>query len=178
MRKLKARFCARGYEQVEGVDYCETFAPVVNWTTVRFLLMMSILLDLETKQVDYVAAFVQADIDTTVFVEMPKGFSQPGKVLQLKKSPYGLKQSPRNHFKNLSAKLSELGFSSCAADPCLFVSDTFICLVYVDDTLLFARSQTVITDVVNGLKRLGMDLEEDDVGLANPLILETNYPPF
>jgi hypothetical protein len=69
MRKLKARFCARGFEQIEGIDFDETFAPVVNWTTVRFLLMMSIFLGLETKQVDYVAAFVQADIDTTVFVE-------------------------------------------------------------------------------------------------------------
>jgi hypothetical protein len=123
--------------------------------------MMSILLGLETKQVDYVA-FVQADIDTTVYVEVPKGFVQPGKVLQLKKSLYGLKQSPRNHFKNLSARLADLGFSPCAADPCLFVSDTCICLVYVDDTLLFARSQTVIADVVDGLKRLGMDLEEED----------------
>jgi hypothetical protein len=73
MRKLKALFYARGYEQIEGVDYGETFAPVVNWTTVRFLLMMSILLSLETKQVDDVAAFVQVDIDTTVFVEMPRG---------------------------------------------------------------------------------------------------------
>lgn len=83
MRKLKARFCARGFEQTEGVDYDETYAPVVNWTTVRFLLMMSILLGLETRQVDYVAAFVQADIDMDVYVEMPRGFAQPGKVLKL-----------------------------------------------------------------------------------------------
>jgi hypothetical protein len=53
---LKARFCALGFEQIEGIDFDETFAPVVNWITVRFLLMMSILLGLETKQVDYVAA--------------------------------------------------------------------------------------------------------------------------
>jgi hypothetical protein len=65
--------------------------------------MMSILLGLETKQVDYVAAFVQADIDTTVYIEMPKGFAQPGMVLKLEKSLYGLKQSPRNHFNNLSS---------------------------------------------------------------------------
>jgi hypothetical protein len=84
MRKLKARFCARGFVQIEGIDFDETFA---QRTTVRFLLMMSILL--ETKQVDYVAAFVQADIDTTVFVEMPRGFAQPGKVLKLKKSLMG-----------------------------------------------------------------------------------------
>jgi hypothetical protein len=118
MRKLKARFCARGFEQIEGIDFDETFAPVVNC----FLLMMSILLGRETKQVDYAAAFVQADIDTTVFVEMPRGFAQPGKVLKLKKSLYGLNQSPRNHFTNLSNKLKTLGFESCDADPCLFAS--------------------------------------------------------
>jgi hypothetical protein len=63
MRKWEA------FEQVEGIDFDETFAPAVNWTTVRFLLLMSILLGLETKQVDYVAGFVQASIDTTVYVE-------------------------------------------------------------------------------------------------------------
>jgi hypothetical protein len=162
MRKLKARFCPRGFEQNEGVDYYETFAPVVNWITVRFLLMMSILLGLETKQVDYVAAFVQADINTTVFVEMPKGFAQPGKVLKLRKSLYGLKQSPRNHFKNLSSKLKALGFDSCETDACLFVSSTCICLVYVDDTLLFACSQSDIEAVVHCPTNLGMDLEEED----------------
>jgi hypothetical protein len=66
MRKLNARFCAQGFEQVEGIDFDETFAPVVNWTTVRFLHMMFILLGLEMKQVDYVAGFVQASIDTKV----------------------------------------------------------------------------------------------------------------
>ena len=161
MRKLKARFCARGFEQTEGVDYDETFAPVVNWTTVRFLLMMSILLGLETRQVDYVAAFVQADIDMDVYVEMPRGFAQPGKVLKLKKSLYGLKQSPRNYFQHLSSKLNQLGFTSSDADPCLFVSDKCICLVYVDDTLLYARSKEDLDEVVQGLRNLNMDLEEE-----------------
>jgi hypothetical protein len=81
--------------------------------------MTSILLGLETKQVDYVATFVRAGIDTTVYIEMPKGFAQPGIVLKLKKSLYGLKQSPRNHFNNLSSKLTTLGFESCEQ------SDTF-----------------------------------------------------
>jgi hypothetical protein len=162
MRKLKARFCARGFEQIQGLDYTETIAPVVNWTTVRFLLILSIFIGLETKQVDYVAAFVQADIDTTVYVEMPHGFAQPGKVLNLKKSLYGLKQSPRNHFQNLSSKLVSLGFKAGDADPCLFVSDKCICLVYVDDTLLFAWKRLDIENVVTGLKHLGMDLEEED----------------
>ena len=164
MRKLKARFCARGFEQTEGVDYFETFAPVVEWSTVRFLLMMSLLLNLCTMQVDYVAAFVQSDIDTEVYVEMPRGFTQPGKVLKLKKSLYGLKQSPRNHYQNLKSKLEKLKFEACESDPCLFVSDKVIALVYVDDTLLYARDQADIDAVIKGLQDLEMELQyEEDV---------------
>jgi hypothetical protein len=62
----------------------------------------------------------------------------------------------------LSRKLKSLGFQTCEADPCLFVSDTCICLVYVDDTLLFARTQKEIDTVVTGLRQLDMDLEEED----------------
>jgi hypothetical protein len=162
MRKLKARFCARGYEQTEGVDFFETFAPVVEWTTVRFLLIMSIVLGLHSAQVDYVAAFVQADIDTEVYVEMPRGFSQSGKVLKLKKSLYGLKQSPRNHYQNLRVKLEHLGFVACDADPCLFVSDKVIALVYVDDTLFFARDPKDIDAAIAGLQDQNMELQKEE----------------
>jgi hypothetical protein len=58
--------------------------------------------------------------------------------------------------------LKSLGFESCETDPCLFVSFTCICLVNVDDTLMFARSQSDIEAVVQGFKNLGMDLEEED----------------
>jgi hypothetical protein len=63
VRKLKARFCARGDLQIEGVDYFETFAPVVNWQTIRLMLILSIVLGLATKPVDYTAAFIHAPID-------------------------------------------------------------------------------------------------------------------
>jgi len=162
LRKLKARFCARGYEQTEGIDYFETFAPVVEWTTVRFLLIMSLILGLHTTQVDYVAAFIQSDIDTEVYLEMPRGFSTPGKVLKLKKSLYGLKQSPRNHYQNLKSKLEDLGFVACESDPCLFVSDKVIALVYVDDTLFFARDPKDVDAAIAGLRDLGMDLQKEE----------------
>lgn len=110
IRKLKARFCARGDRQIENVDFFDTFAPVVSWTTVRLLLILSIELQLATKQVDYTAAFVHADIDLPpnykdmtpqeqqrqgVYIDMPRGFAKEGTVLKLKKSLYGLRQSPR-----------------------------------------------------------------------------------
>ena len=73
-----------------------------------------------------------------------------------------LEQSPRNHYKNLSSKLEQLGFSSCEADPCLFVSKDVICLVYVDDTLFFARDSSKIDETIQGLRDLNMELEEED----------------
>jgi hypothetical protein len=129
IRKLKARLCARGFEQVEGRDYFETFAPVVQWLTVRLILVMTIIMGLENKQIDYAAAFVQAPIDTEVYIEMPKMFSVHGKVWKLRKSIYGLKQSPRNYFLHMKQKLETLGFTQSNADSCLFISTTVICLV-------------------------------------------------
>ena len=111
IKKCKASFCARGDKQLEGVDYFETFASVVRWHTVRIMLILSILFNLETVQVDYTAAFIHAPIDlppkyemmskeqqskSGVYVEMLRGYTQPGKVLKLSKSLYGLKQSQQN----------------------------------------------------------------------------------
>ena len=63
VHKLKARFCARGDKQVEGIDYFDTFAPVIIWTTVRLMLILTLILNLSTCQVDYTAAFVHSPID-------------------------------------------------------------------------------------------------------------------
>jgi hypothetical protein len=63
IRKLKARFCARGDKQMEGVDFFETFTPVCNWQTVRVMVIISLIYDFATLQVDYTAAFTQSDID-------------------------------------------------------------------------------------------------------------------
>ncbi len=181
VRKLKARLCVGGHKQQAGKDFWSTFAPTVSWTTVRLLLILSAQLQLATRQVDYTAAFVHADIDTPpgyddmseedkaqwgVFVEMPRGFPAPGKVLKLKKSLYGLKQSPRNFFLHLKNKLELVGFEQATEiDPCLFISDKVICLVYVDDTLLFAHKMEDIDEALDKLVNAqGMALEiEDDV---------------
>ena len=70
VRKLKAHFCTRGDKQLEGVDFFETFAPVVSWNTVRLLPVLSIQYELATRQVDYTTAFVHAPID------LPPNFDQ------------------------------------------------------------------------------------------------------
>jgi Reverse transcriptase (RNA-dependent DNA polymerase) len=97
---------------------------------------------------------------TGVYVAMPRGFSTPGKVLKLQKSLYGLKQAPRNFFLHLKAKLESIGFKSLEdVDPCLFVSDKVICLVYVDDTLFYSPKAEYINEVIEHLKNIDIDLE-------------------
>ena len=166
VRKLKARFCCRGDRQIDGIDFDsdDIFSPVVNWNTVRLILILSLILGLESKQVDYTAAFVHAPIgDKQVFVAMPRGFSEPGKVLQLKKSLYGLRQSPVNFYRYIRSKLEAIGFeSNDNVDPCLFISDKVICLQYVDDTIFFSPKKEYIDSVINQLREAGVSVEEED----------------
>jgi hypothetical protein len=172
IRKLKARLCARGFEQVEGRDYFETFAPVVQWLTVRLILVMTIIMGLENKQIDYTAAFVQAPIDTDVYIEMPRMFSTEGKVWKLRKSIYGLKQSPRNYFLHMKQKLEKLGFTQSNADPCLFISTTVICLIYVDDALLVYKDQSAVDSLTKRMEQEKMlfNVESDVAGYLGVLI--------
>ena len=106
--KYKARFCVRGDMQTHGVDYFETYAPVVQWSTVRLLLTLTLSENWSTRQVDYTNAFAQADIKEDIYVEPPKGFAGrdgKDKVLLLLKSLYGIKQAPKTFFDELSAGL-------------------------------------------------------------------------
>jgi hypothetical protein len=97
---------------------------------------------------------------------MPKSFGKPGIVLKLRKSLYGLKQSPQNFFHHLRGKLHDVGSTSSTADPCLFISDKVIVFVYADDTLFFSPKQEYIDEILLKLKAKGLDLniEEDVAG--------------
>ena len=162
IRKFKGRFRVRGDMQVEGIDFDETFAPVVNWITIRTLLVLSQKLRLSTAQLDYTAAFPQSVLNEDVYVEMPRGFRENGYVLKLKKSLYGLRQSPRNFFAHLSGQLTQLGFVPSSADPCLFIKKGCICITYVDDILVFAKNNQIIEQLMNDLTKLGADLKKEN----------------
>jgi Reverse transcriptase (RNA-dependent DNA polymerase). len=137
--KYKARYCCRGDMQTEGVDYFDTYAPVVQWSTIRLVLTLALKHGWSTRQVDYTNAFAQAEIQEEVYIEPPRGFAGrdgADKVLKLLKSLYGLKQAPKTFFDKLRAGLLERGFTASEIDPCLFMKDKMICVVYVDDTIL------------------------------------------
>jgi Reverse transcriptase (RNA-dependent DNA polymerase). len=126
--------------QTEGIDYFDTYDPVVQWSTVRLVLTLTLKNGWSTRQVDYTNAFVQADLqEEEVCIEPPRGFSGldgVDKVLRLQKSLYGLKQAPKTFFDKLWEGLIERGFTPSKIDPCLFMKNNMICIIYVDDTIL------------------------------------------
>jgi hypothetical protein len=80
--KWKSRLCPHGGQQVEGVNFWHTYAPVVKWSTVRLTLILNTLLGYQSRQVDFVQAFSQADIDCDVYMRIPKGFIVDGTTLK------------------------------------------------------------------------------------------------
>jgi hypothetical protein len=112
LNKHKARLCVHGGMQQWGVSYWETYSPVVNMLTVRLLLTLCNIHGLESKSIDFILAFPQADLDVDIWMELPTGIVVRGEdnksrayVLKLKKSLYGLKQASLNWFEKLKQGL-------------------------------------------------------------------------
>ena len=96
--RFKARLVAKGYSQRESIDFNEVFSPVVKCSSIRVLLFMAAMFDLELKQLDVKTAFLLSELEEQIYMHQPEGFKIQGKegqVCLLKKSLYGLKQSPR-----------------------------------------------------------------------------------
>ncbi|PKU72844.1 Retrovirus-related Pol polyprotein from transposon TNT 1-94 [Dendrobium catenatum] len=106
--RYKARLVARGYTQKEGIDYSEIFSPVVKHTSIRILMGLVAFFDWELEQLDVKTAFLHGELDENIMMAQPEGFVLKGKenlVCLLKKSIYGLKQSPRQWYKRSPEKI-------------------------------------------------------------------------
>jgi hypothetical protein len=163
-KKFKARFCVRGDRQIEGIDFFETWAPVVQWTTVRTIMILAAKLNLVSAQADITAAFVHAELDADehIFVHQAAGFHRGHNlVYKLNRSVYGLRQSPRNFFQYLKERLEGQGLSQSDLDPCLFIGATVIVVIYVDDVLLYSKNEADINRVLDGLKKDGVSIRRE-----------------
>ena len=176
LRKLKARFCVKGFQQIEGVDYFETYSPVVAWSTVRLIFTIALILNLQSVQVDYTAAFPQAPLTEDVYVEMPRGFKKSNQVYKLKRNLYGLKQAARNFFEHLKEKLESQNFRQSNLDQCLFIHKNILVLIYVDDCIFFSKDKENITNMIKALRESGLEIEpeHDMAGFLGVLIDRNN----
>jgi hypothetical protein len=163
VRKLKARFCVRGDKQVEGVDYFESYAPVVQWSTVRVILIATMMFGLQTRQVDFNNAFAQATLKEEVYVDLPRGYASDADdcVLKLNKSLYGLVQAPKAFYDHMRSGLEARGFRVSENDPCLFIHDDMLAISWVDDVVIVSRDATKIESMIQNLKDDGYDLDSE-----------------
>ena len=145
---------AQGYTQKPGIDYEETFSPVVRFESVHSVIALAVHNDMKLHQMDIKTAFLNGELSEEVFMKQPKGFVKVGEkdlVCRLKKSIYGLKQSPRCWNTALDSHLKKMKFVQTKADPCIYVfkdeTETVIIAVYVDDILIAGTSNKKIAEV-------------------------------
>lgn len=148
--RYRARLVAKGYSKKSGVDYDETFSPVVRHSTLRLLCALSVQLNLDVTHLDVKTAFLNGDLNETIYMEKPDGFvcssADNNKILKLKKAIYGLKQSSRAWHKKVDNRLSEIGYTKSKLEPCLYtkIVDGYktIVTLYVDDFFIFSNDET------------------------------------
>lgn len=159
---FKARYVAKGYSQLEGIDYKETFSPTASMTSVRILIQKAAQDNLVLHQMDVKTAYLHAPMDCEIYMEQPEGFEEESKtnehlVCKLNKSLYGLKQSGRNWNKLLHDHLVENDFEQNAADNCVYEKqsegESVILIIWVDDLIIAASNNDLISEVKEMLKK-------------------------
>nr|KYP33754.1 Retrovirus-related Pol polyprotein from transposon TNT 1-94 [Cajanus cajan] len=155
----KARLVAKGYNQEEGIDYEETYAPVARLEAIRMLLAYASIMDFKLYQMDVKSAFLNGFIQEEVYVEQPPGFENsefPNHVFKLKKALYGLKQAPRAWYERLSKFLLEKEFTRGKVDTTLFIkrkmNDILLVQIYVDDIIFGATNDYLCKEFSNDMQ--------------------------
>jgi hypothetical protein len=139
---------AKGFSQVEGLDFEETFAPIARFEAIRILLAYASHHEMKLYQMDVKSTFLNGFINELVYVDQPPEFEDlryPNYVYRLSKALYGLKQAPRAWYERLRDFLIDKGFTIGKVDITLFTKklngDIFICQVYVDDIIFGSTNE-------------------------------------
>ena len=184
VRRHKSRLVACGNRQKEGMDYKETFAPVIKMATFRIFLGVASARNWELHQMDVQNAFLHGDLEEEVYMKLPPGYEtdDPNQVCRLHMYIYGLKQSPSCWFAKLSMALLEFGFVQSVSDYSLFSYtrnvSTLYCLVYVDNLVIGGNNSELITKFKAYLSKcfhmtdlgllkyfLGLEISRNDSGI-------------
>ncbi len=160
IERHKARIVVKGFSQIYQVDYDETFAPVVKWDSIHILLVLTARYDLEVHQMDVKTAFLNGDLDHSIYMEPPPGsadYGSKGVVWKLEKSLYGLKQASRSWYQKAKEEFGRLGFTCCDADHSVFIHNGWgqkFCIIalYVDNLMVLSNDINLLGQKKDKLK--------------------------
>ncbi|KAL7530988.1 hypothetical protein ACHAWF_008366 [Thalassiosira exigua] len=174
IKKYKARLNVHGGKQTYGVNYFETYAPVVTWFAIRLMIVFGITFGWTLKQIDFVMAYPQAPIECDLYMDLPHGISVKGAsakdyALKLLANVYGQKQGGRVWNEYLTAKLvDELGFVQSQVDQCVFYRGSTIFICYTDDGIAMDINGKNLDSFVQELR--DAKLKVDDMGHPNDYV--------
>ncbi len=158
--RYKLRFVAKGYSQFKGIDFNEyaLYAPVVGYTSLRIILSLCAIFDLEMAKLDIKTTFLNALVEEEIYIEQPEGFTTPESehlVERLVKCIYGLKQAPRVWNKKFNDFLNLLCFTHSKHDPCVYFrrrqTEILIMAIWVDDGFICSNNKKAIAEIISFL---------------------------
>nr|QBH67611.1 putative Ty1-copia subclass retrotransposon protein [Ustilago esculenta] len=163
INKYKARLVAQGYTQVHGINYKETFTPVVKMATLRMLMIMSLQYDMKIYQLNVVTAYLNGELDVNLYMRqppLPTSMIQSGSqslVCKLNKSLYGLKQAGCTWYQKADSTLTNIGFKQSNYDSTLYYIENkgeppLILTLSVDDVLIFVRHKPTADKFISTLQ--------------------------
>lgn len=172
--KYKARLVARGFTQIYGVDYYDTFAPVARLSSIRLLLAIAARNGWAADSFDFNSAYLNSKLDEDVYLEQPPDHAFADRkafVLKLEKALYGLKQGGRKWYETLCAALGKLGFTRAEADWGVFYKHEgehlIVLAVHVDDCLVTGSSQRLLDETKT---KIGALYKLTDLGAVSWLL--------
>jgi len=155
----KARLVAKGYNQEEGIDFDETYAPVARLEVVRLLLAYACMCNFKLSQMDVKSAFLNGFLNEEVYISQPPGFEDhhyPNHVFKLKKALYGLKQAPRQWYERLNNFLLSKGYARGAVDKTILIrkhaSDVILVQVYVNIIIFGSNNNSMCEEFVAAMQ--------------------------
>lgn len=175
IHKLKARFVVRGDLQI--LDQHEgTYSPVVDWSTVPLLFVLTVAQEMISTTIDFNAAFVQSTLPEPIYLELPPGYSVKGqdKVYKVFKSLYGDVRAAKLCYKHLSSALvSSMGFTRSVIDSCLYFRDQIVFAFYVDDGIIVGHDDYSINAFIDELRACDFDhgVEDNFAGYLGIVII-------
>ncbi|KAJ9544551.1 LOW QUALITY PROTEIN: hypothetical protein OSB04_024258 [Centaurea solstitialis] len=195
--RYKARLVAQGFSQRPGIDYEETYSPVMDAITFRYLISLAVSKNLEMRLMDVVTAYLYGSLDSDIYMKIPEGFKMPEALstkpremysIKLQRSLYGLKQSGRMWYNRLSDYLISKGYTNNLICPCVFIKKTtsgyVIIAVYVDDlniigthkeineVIMLLKGEFEMKDLGKTKYCLGLQIEHMHNGI---LVHQSNY---